>query len=318
MNKYIKQLCFVPTVLISAALLSLPALAVSEAEVEAAVSASGKHAVSGNILIWFLCAVAFLKVSQKIDSFISGLGVPVGNTGSSMLAEAMVAVRGFSLATGILGGVLQRGAAGAAGAAAASGTAGTFTGGLAGMIGRTLSGGAAKSVSSAAPSAGAAGASAFSGVGGALFAKSIRSGGSFANNVIGAVARGDPRTAGTMTGELAGQALNSYMGFTALGEDAKDVPSFSDVEIGGGRITGTETAPGAEEGISFGMYHADQYERPQGEFTTVHSADGAKWYKQYAQDTVERKPYVAPDNTIAYRENIVKKLPNTPRRKGRQ
>ena len=65
------------------------------------------------------------------------------------------------------------------------------------------------------------------------------------------------------------------------------------------------------------MYQADQYTPPQGEYTTVHSADGTKWYKQYAQDTVERKPYMAPDNTVAYNESIVKKLPDPPKRKDR-
>ena len=55
---------------------------------EREVEAVGRDAVTGNVLIWFLCAVAFLKVSQKIDSFLSGLGVNVGHTGGSLLAEA--------------------------------------------------------------------------------------------------------------------------------------------------------------------------------------------------------------------------------------
>ena len=49
--------------------MSTNAFAISESDVESAVSASGKEAVSGNVLVWFLCAIAFLKVSQKIDSF---------------------------------------------------------------------------------------------------------------------------------------------------------------------------------------------------------------------------------------------------------
>ena len=53
--------------------MSTSAFAISESDVESAVSASGKEAVSGNVLVWFLCAIAFLKVSQKIDSFL-GLG----------------------------------------------------------------------------------------------------------------------------------------------------------------------------------------------------------------------------------------------------
>lgn len=83
------------------------------------------------------------------------------------------------------------------------------------------------------------------------------------------------------------------------------LPTFSDVEIGGGRITGIETAPGSSEGVAFGMYLADQYTKPKGDFTTVYSADGAMWYKQYAQDTVVRKPYNAPDGTVAYGKGII-------------
>ena len=51
--------------------------AVTDAEVQSAVEASGKEGVSGNLFIWFLCAVTFIKVSQKIDSFISSLGISV-------------------------------------------------------------------------------------------------------------------------------------------------------------------------------------------------------------------------------------------------
>ena len=73
--------------------LTLPAFAITESEVEAQVSAAGREAVTGNVLIWFLCAVGFLKISQKIDSFMASLGVNVGHTGGSMLAEAMIAMR---------------------------------------------------------------------------------------------------------------------------------------------------------------------------------------------------------------------------------
>jgi hypothetical protein len=55
-----------------------------------------------NIFIWFLCAIGFLKVSQKIDSFMASLGVHVGRTGGSMLAELMVAGRGIATAAGCI------------------------------------------------------------------------------------------------------------------------------------------------------------------------------------------------------------------------
>ena len=80
----------------SPACLCQPALPlISESDVQAQVDAVGKEAVSGNVFIWFLCAIGFLKVGQKIDSFLSSLGVNVGHTGGSMLAEAMIAARGI-------------------------------------------------------------------------------------------------------------------------------------------------------------------------------------------------------------------------------
>lgn len=105
------------------------------------------------------------------------------------------------------------------------------------------------------------------------------------------------------------------MGHTALGAGAENIPTYQNVEIGGGRITGTEVTPEHPEGIAFGMYHADQYVAPEGQYTTVHAVDGTAWYKQYAVDAVDKTPYMAPDGSIAYNESIVKKLPPTPKRK---
>lgn len=402
-KKHIKFSMALAAVLVLMVTLAVPAFAITEAEVEAQVAASSKEAVTGNVLIWFLCAIGFLKISQKIDSFVASLGVNVGHTGGSMLAEAMIATRGVStIASGFghaLGGLGRRGGSAPSGASGGGSPGGFLKGGLAGVVSRKVTSDAVKTAttatsavntvkskatstaaqssvvtdrqsshadhtgqkdtqvissqgqtathekqtaashsdaqrthdSSAKTDARTVRASASStrtqthtastfkgvGLGGALFAKSLLTGGSFANDVIGTVARGDLRSTGSITGDLAAQSLQSYMGYTALGEGAKDVPAFSNVEIGGGRITGVETAPGSTEGLAFGMYHAEQYAAPQGEYTKVHSADGTLWYKQYAQDAVERKPYEAPDGTVAYHEKIVKKLPGPPKRKDR-
>lgn len=130
------------------------------------------------------------------------------------------------------------------------------------------------------------------------------------------VAAGDLHSTGSITGEFASQALSSYMGITAQGDAAPQI-SYSDVEIGGGRITGTEYSPEHPEGISFGMYHTGQYAAPDGEHQKVFSADGAQWYKQYAVDTVIKKPFTAPDGEIDYHKEIVKKMPDPPKRKDR-
>ena len=131
-------------ILVLVAVMSTNALAISESDVESAVSASGKEAVSGNVLVWFLCAIAFLKVSQKIDSFLSSLGLNVGHTGGSMLSEAMIAMRAVGTATSAVGSALgsrsrhgsvpTSGKSGAGSAAAA----GFFSGGLVGMASRKV------------------------------------------------------------------------------------------------------------------------------------------------------------------------------------
>jgi len=90
--------------------------------------------------------------------------------------------------------------------------------------------------------------------------------------------------------------------------------------LAGGGVTAPRTTPVSEdypEGASFGMYHTAQYTAPSGSYTTVQTADGASWYKQYAADTVEKSPYMAPDGSIAYNEAIVKKLAPPPQRKDR-
>lgn len=533
--------------------MSTSAFAISESDVESAVSASGKEAVSGNVLVWFLCAIAFLKVSQKIDSFLSSLGLNVGHTGGSMLSEAMIAMRAINTATSAIGSALgsrsRHGSAPASGkpGGGSAAAAGFFSGGLVGMASRKIASDAVRTATaeknivqpqqaeatvsrthassdthsgsqtaseqqrqntsqldqnqqtvssrvvnseqreksqqalhesqhsmdasqlhqdtqtaqeqqfhaalhtedqqashlafqseqgefvgsvvqsdefeasseearteqsqvmqsalqqeqigvtqreqaqytqqetqsstfgqvesqsrqhtaqsdkqffsvrnglskttiaertvqaqerpgrflhSRTPSAAPASAPAneapaarsapipsaptqFRSFGGTLFAKSLYQGGAFANDVIGTVAKGDYRTTGSITGETATRSLMSYMGFTALGEHAPNIPRYQDVEIGGGRITGREFTPEHPGGIDFCMYHADQYKQPKGDYSKVYSADAAAWYKQYAADTVERKPYQTEDGKIAYHEKIVQKLPNPPQRKDR-
>ena len=430
-------LSLLPLALLLAAVLCVPALALEESEVEAAVAASSKEAVTGNVLIWFLCAVAFLKVSQKIDSFMASMGVNVGRTGGSLMAEAMIAVRGASMIAkaggSAIGGIGKAAAGNSAGGTtsnASGSTGGFFKGGLIGMAGRHITNSAVKTATTqtaavhtaqkqsataairsddststashtassvqagggentihsaehtgsdiqsdtsvfaeavsqqegviitgqesqsavhtdssaqasrtdssaqhthtqgggeSTPNQGNSGQPSHSSthvthqtsIGGAVFARSLASGGRFANDVIGTVARGDTRSTGSITGDLAAQSLSSYMGHTALGAGARNIPRYSDVEIGGGRITGTEYKPGSQEGLAFGMYHAGQYAAPEGPHEKVHSADGALWFKQYAQDAVERRPYKTPDGTVAYEEKIVKKMPTPPKRKDR-
>lgn len=293
---------------------SLPVFAITEAEVQAQVAAVGREAVTGNVFIWFLCAVAFLKVSQKIDSFLSSLGVNVGHTGGSMLAEAMMAAKGigammsFSSFHSGKGNTTYR----------SGNSNNSFSGGLAGIASRQVTNNAIKSATTPARSDANNDIMPMpKGLGERIYSSSVSKGGSFANNVISTIATGSLREHGSITGDKATEALMSYLGYNALEERAKNIPAFSNVEIGGGHITGVETSNSHPEGISFCMYHAEQYAAPAGNYETVHTVDGNTWYKQYAADAVERVPYNAPDGSVAYNESIVKKLPPAPIRKDR-
>ena len=73
---------------VSLALLYCPAaFALTEDEAAAAVDAQGKDAVSGNLFLWLLCAIAFLKVATKLDGILHSLGIGVSRSPSSMLSD---------------------------------------------------------------------------------------------------------------------------------------------------------------------------------------------------------------------------------------
>ena len=320
MKKKYKIILLITFIIILSISLSATVFAVTESEVQAQVMAHGREAVSGNIFIWFLCAVAFLKISQKIDSFMSSLGINVGHTGGSLLAEAMIAARGISAGRkyfggGGFGGSSSSGTPGSNGGKGADGSSGGFmSGGLAGVVSRSFNRGAVKNAT------GESGG----GIGGKMFASSMEKGGDFANGIIGSVAQGSITSTGMITCENAVKAINSYLGYTAqsnqsdiLSAAPAETPTFSNVEIGGGRIMGTETSGENPTGIEFGMYNTQQYIAPEGQYGTVETADGSKWYKQYAQDMVDKTPYMTPDGSIAYNEAIIKRLPDIPRRKDR-
>lgn len=157
--------------------LSTTAFAIDESEVESAIAASSQEEVAGNIFIWFLCAIGFLKVSQKIDSFMASLGVNVGRTGGSMLAELMVAGRGIATAAGAFGSTVsnRHSSHGTHNGGQAAGAA--FTGGGNGLVGVTK-----RAVGNAAASSATGTGSGLSSIiGGAMFGSSLASGGQVRN-----------------------------------------------------------------------------------------------------------------------------------------
>ena len=54
---------------------------------------------------------------------------------------------------------------------------------------------------------------------------------------------------------------------------------------------------------------------PTEPYEKIKTADGESWYKQYAQPNVQKTPYQDGSGKIQYHEEIVKKMPQIPRRK---
>lgn len=294
--KKIKTMSIVIFMSASLAILqSMPVLAVTEEE----IASIGKEHTAGSVFIWFLCAIAFLKVSRKIESLISSLGINVGRTGGSMMAELIIATRGVTTAKNISTGGSFRG--GSMKGGSAMNHASFMSGGLAGAVSRQFSQSAMSTVTGQSSNPFSRRA----------FETSVKKGGDFANGVTGAVAQGNISYTGSMTGSQAAQALTSYMGQTG----SLDAPGYTNVEIGGGRIIGTETSTAHPNSTPFAMYHADQYMIPEGNYETVTSVDQSTWYRQYAADAVEKTPYMTEKGQIAYHESIIQKLPQMPKRK---
>ncbi|MBS7327738.1 MAG: hypothetical protein KIG68_03190, partial [Oxalobacter sp.] len=169
--KHRKMILLFILALMMVASLSMNALAVDESEVESAIATSGEDAVAGNLFIWFLCAVSFLKISQKIDSFMTSLGINVGRTGGSMMAEMLIAGRALGGAVnatgGAIGNMFNRGITNN------QATGQAFTGGGGGIIGvakRAAGNAAASSATQTATGLGGV-------IGGAMLSSSMNNGG---------------------------------------------------------------------------------------------------------------------------------------------
>ena len=185
----------------------------TEDEAAAAVDAQGKDAVSGNLFLWLLCAIAFLKVSTKLDGILHSLGIGVSRSPGSMLSEALLAFRGFEIGKAFMGLGAAKAAASTATAKATPGN--TFAGGLSGMVSRHVQQSTASSICGQSGGIGTS-------LGCAMYHNSLGKDGGFASKVIGSIATG--QTSGSITGDSAVEALNGYFSGTS-DADAMPIPA---------------------------------------------------------------------------------------------
>lgn len=158
---------------------------------------------NGNFLIWFLCAIGFLKISQKIDNFMQMLGINVGRTGSSMLGEAAIAMRGLGMTGKTIGG---GGSSSGSSSYNSSSSETVMQSGLAGVVGRQFNQNAISNITGKSDSIA-------SNIARSVYNSSIQNGGGFSTNVISTVAKGDIARTGSIKGDDAVQGYNYGNGY---------------------------------------------------------------------------------------------------------
>ena len=234
----------------------------------------------GNVFLWLFCAIAFLKTSQKFDSYLAAMGLNVAQTGSGMGMELLMAAR---VITGVAGGarsagnVFRGGSAATGTGAAASG----FASGFASMFkGNSY---VRDAVVQGGTKMGMGGTVGF--VGRAFGGIAARNGAALTGDSISSVASRTPNVSGTIGGEIADRSLANYM------------PHLGGMQLSGTNITGGQIstksvgADGKETAIE--MFSAAQYDRPDSPHAVVNAADGSQWY-QMASGSGAGELYDAP------------------------
>lgn len=217
----------------------------------------------GSIFLWFFCALAFLKVAQKFDGYLSSLGMSVAQTGSSMGMELLMMAR-------VIGGG-TRGVKSAGSVFGGRGTASAqTTGSFASEFANRFKGNSyvRDAVVDGGIRMGAGGGLGF--VGRAFGGMAARSGAVLTGESISSVASRSPDISGSIAGEIADRSLTNYMPHLAGYQ-------LQDTRIGGGHIsTSAITKDGSHASVE--MFDTARYEKPEGPYTKVTASDGSQWY----------------------------------------
>lgn len=218
----------------------------------------------GSIFLWLFCAIAFLKVAQRFDTYLATIGLNAAQTGTGIGMEMLVAAR---VLTGFGGGGLRSAGSVFRGAPSGSVGGGGFFAGFANRFrGNSY---VRDSVVQGGMRMGMGGPMGF--VGRAVGGLAARNGASLTGNSISSVAGKMPNASGTISGDIADRSLQNYLPHLAG-------KSLSGTEISGGKITTNMTcADGKSASMSF--YNSAQYEEPSGPHSVVNAADGSKWYQ---------------------------------------
>lgn len=217
----------------------------------------------GSIFLWMFCAIAFLKIAQRFDSYLASIGLNVAQTGSGLGMELLVATRLIASA----GHGLRSAGAAFGGGGPIGGPAGGFMAGFANRFkGNSYVRDAVVSGGTRMGAGGVVGV-----VGRAFGGVAARNGAALTGESISSVATRPPKTSGSIAGDIADRSLGNYMPHLK-GQH------LSGTQITGGRIdTKAIGADGKETDLH--MFSADQYDRPDGPTSMVTASDGSQWYQ---------------------------------------
>ena len=271
----------------------------------------------GGTFLWLFCALAFLKTAQRFDSYLAAIGLNVAQTGSGMGLELLMAARvvsGFGSGVRSAGSVFG-GGAGNVGTAFAkgAGSVGGIMGKGGAAVGAGLNGLASgfasrfkgnsyvrDAVVDGGVRLGAGGSAGF--VGRSLGGMAARNGAMLTGESISSVVSRAPGVSGAIAGEIADRSLSNYM--PQLGGYV-----LSGTQMSGGQIRTTAVGMNGKA-ASLEMYHATQFEKPEGAYSMVTASDGSQWY-QMASGEGAGAFYDAPAFTgsLAEREQVAVTFP---------
>ena len=221
----------------------------------------------GSVFLWLFCALAFLKVAQRFDSYLASIGLNVAQTGAGLGMEMLVASR---VVMGGLGGFRNAGSMFRGGGGGPIGAAGDLAG-FAGKFTDRFKGNSyvRDAVVQGGVRMGAGGPLGF--IGRAFGGLAAKNGATLTGDSIASVANRPPNQSGGIAGSIADRSLGNYLP-NLKGQ------SLSGTQITGGKITTTATgADGKTSSLS--LYNAGQFEKPNSPHSVVTASDGSQWYQ---------------------------------------
>ncbi len=219
----------------------------------------------GSVFLWLFCALAFLKVAQRFDSYLGSIGLNVAQTGTGLGMELLLASR---VLTGMGGGFRS------AGSMFRGGGNGPTGGGMSGFTGSFSDRFKGNSyvrdaVVQGGMRMGAGGPIGF--IGRAFGGIAAKKGTTLNGESIASVADRLPNQSGGIAGSIADQSLGNYMPHLK-GQTLRNT------QITGGQISTTAVGADGKE-TSLNLYNAAQFEKPSTPYSTVTASDGSQWYQ---------------------------------------